>query len=233
MEPKTLESLGAGELPMKVMVAGYQREIKWYAEFYGVAERTVKRWKKIGKEKGELPPLDDVLKFVAWWRVRMKHKVPNNILRLVPEEEPEPKVEEAPTLESVNLDSIGETSDMGLSTMRKVVHMRSQEVGKAYESGVASKISTAVRELEGASKVLRMLEKTQADLIKAGGDLVSKKEVQAELAPMINRLGNSFLEAMVRAARTLNPEMERDDVLAVCEPERDKCFSVLRGELVS
>lgn len=220
--------LGDGELPMNVEVTGYQHAVKYYADFYGVSDRTVKRWKTVGRKCGELPPLDDVVRFVDWWGVRMTHRVPDNIMRLLPAVAP--KVEEK--LDSVDLGGVAEITDMGLSTMRRVVAVKAKAVTDAYEVGDSGKISRAEKDLEGAVKTLRMLEKTHADLAKAGGDLVSKSWVRAELGPMMGRLSSSVLVAMIKAAQILAPDAGRDAVRAVCVGERDKCFSVVRGELV-
>lgn len=229
LQPSSVKVLKDGELPMSVRVVGYQQGLNWYADFYGVSDRTVKRWKAIGKEKGEMPPLDDVKMFVEWWSIRMKHKCPENILRLVPAEVVEPEQR----LESVDLGSLEGVSDMGLSSMRQIVQVRGKAVTDAYLKGNDVQISQAEKRLESTIKTLRMLEKTASDMEKAGGDLASRSQIRSELAPMITRLSTSILEAMVKAAQKIAPEVERDRILAVCTVERDSCFNILRGELVS
>ena len=231
-DPVSEELLTGDDLPLVVSIKGYQKKASWYADFYGVSERTVKRWKEVGRKCGEMPQLDDVVKFVEWWSVHMKHKVPESILKLLPAE-PEAELDPvaAEPVNPLDLDSFDEVSDMGLSMMRKVVSVNGRELSEAYMKG--SGVSRAQKDFDSSVRSLRALEKTHADLAKSGGDLVSKKAVQSELAPIIGRMSSSFLEAMVRVVQTVSPGVERDDALAVCKPERDRCFNALRGELVS
>lgn len=238
--PRSEKLLGGNELPLVVSVQGYQRGVVFYAEFYSTTDRTIKRWKAVARKAGKrLPPLDDPVDMVVWWGEVMSHKVPDKLL--VRAEEVIGDVvddidavddDEEVFRDAVNLGEVEVVGDMGLDTMRRVVGVRISAVAAAYQSGKESDITGAERRFEGAVKTLRMLEKTQADMAKAGGDLVSKTWVRAELGPMLMQLSSSVLEAMIRGGEKLSPGLSREEALEAFTPERDKCFRVLRGELV-
>lgn len=41
-----------------------------------LSERGLKRWVRVGREAGDLPPLDEPIKMAEWWRNHMTYKVP-------------------------------------------------------------------------------------------------------------------------------------------------------------
>lgn len=59
---------------------GYLEDYEAYADRYGVALRTVKRWVAKGKEVGERCPLDDAEGMRVWWSRWMIQKCPEKIL---------------------------------------------------------------------------------------------------------------------------------------------------------
>lgn len=59
------------------------RQIARYAEFYGVAQRTVKRWNATGRRIGDPPPLADPPALRLWWQRNMKNCPPMGILSAV------------------------------------------------------------------------------------------------------------------------------------------------------
>jgi len=61
----------------------YQRRLQDYEPIYGQKPndaRTIKRWVSLGRQKSDLPPLDDPASMPAWWTRHMKHQVPKRIL---------------------------------------------------------------------------------------------------------------------------------------------------------
>jgi hypothetical protein len=57
-------------------VVEYRRRMEDYADTYGTALRTVKRWARIGRDAGDMCPLDDPEQMPAWWTRNMKQRVP-------------------------------------------------------------------------------------------------------------------------------------------------------------
>lgn len=72
--PKGAEKLGCS------MRAEFSRTYEEFARIYGKSPRTLKRLVADGKAKGDVPPLDQPVEFVAWWERNMKHRVPASIL---------------------------------------------------------------------------------------------------------------------------------------------------------
>jgi len=60
--------------------SGYPAPLIDYAGRYGSAERTIKRWVRIGKDAKDLCPLDRAVEMPAWWSRRMKQRIPAEIL---------------------------------------------------------------------------------------------------------------------------------------------------------
>jgi len=216
---------------------GYQKTNVWYGKVYGAKERTIKSWRRVGVDCGEMPPLDDPALMIRWWQDHRKHRVPKGLVDaaakawpVVIEKPVEEKVEPDPEMvDPVDLSDVQGVSDMGLEQMRQVVAMRAANVAAAYKAGNELKINAAQKRFEDSSKTLRMLEKSAVELSKMGGDLVSKKEMESELAPMLRQLAESFLTAMMEVTRLANPQLTRDAIRRMCVVERDKCFRSVRG----
>lgn len=237
----SVKGAAADELPMDCEVVGYQKTNGEYGKIYGRDARGIKRWTAVGRKavaagSGYMPPLDEPWKMPDWWADHMKHTCPGEMLKLADETRPDDlKEEEAPSepaLESVDLDDVQGVNDMGLSLMQKEVTLSGKRLALAYEKGDRIKINTAKKDLADAVKTLRMLEKTQADMAKSGGSLVSKDVVRSEIVPVVNRLSSSFLPAMMKAVQRLAPSLSREEIRAVCVEERDACFTVLKGSLL-
>jgi hypothetical protein len=64
---------GAGE---------YQEPLAVYAERYGKALRSVKRWVAIGRAAGDPPPLDAPAEMAGWWSRHMTWAVPDRLLEM-------------------------------------------------------------------------------------------------------------------------------------------------------
>ena len=237
----SVKGAAAGELPMDCEVVGYQKTNGEYGKIYDRDARGIKRWtakgrKAVAEGAGYMPPLDEPWKMPEWWNLHMSQKCPEHILKLAEETMPEDlKEDEAPSepaLESVDLSGVEGVNDMGLSLMQKVVAVRGKELAAAYAAGRGVDINSAEKRLNDAVKSLRMLEKTQADMAKSGGALLSKDMVRSEIVPVVNRLSTSFLPAIIRAIQRVAPQVSREDARAVAVEERDACFTVLKGSLL-
>ena len=55
---------------------GYEKELSFYAELFGVSVRTVKRW----AATAEKPPFDAPAAMLGWWERNMTQRVPESIL---------------------------------------------------------------------------------------------------------------------------------------------------------
>ncbi len=62
--------------------AKYRKRLPWYAKKYGTTDRAIKRWIRIGKQHGDLPPLGRPDRMLAWYRlhhIRVTKTVIRNI----------------------------------------------------------------------------------------------------------------------------------------------------------
>lgn len=61
----------------------YKRPLAEYARAFETTDRAIKRWIRVGKEKGELPPLDDPrATILSWWPFAMTHRAPARLLAI-------------------------------------------------------------------------------------------------------------------------------------------------------
>lgn len=58
------------------------RGLKHYAGVYGVSDRAVKQWIKEGREKSDLPPLDEPKVMAAWYGRVKQRRIPLTLLHL-------------------------------------------------------------------------------------------------------------------------------------------------------
>lgn len=70
------ENGSGGGPPRRILLRDYARQ-------YGADERTVKRWKARGVEKGDPVPLEDPERMMGWWTRNMKQRVPPGITEAV------------------------------------------------------------------------------------------------------------------------------------------------------
>ncbi|MDR1304273.1 MAG: hypothetical protein LBK76_03520 [Verrucomicrobiales bacterium] len=223
----------------------YQRAYTDYAARYGVAERTVKSWRKIGADAdGDYPPFDAPALMPEWWARRMTQRVPDKLLtaaRAAAASDPPPPTSAPaprsapPAAPPVARPPLSVSGDLGLSGM--LIRLREAE-REAHADYMAALRVTDDERNEGDIKIkskiwsdlanqLRALEKTSPDVLKASGEMVSRaavtdalREVHAVIFQSIHNLG--------RRMKTKMRDLADDEFDAAWLAEVERVFQVLK-----
>lgn len=147
--------------------------IAFYAQMYGKDERTVKRWKAEGVEKGDPTPLENPELMRAWWarckaqrippgidaavtRWRIDHSAPAPVLELpVQVAAPPMAAEKAAARKAIMDEPVDEDAIGPEHTLRRLLELEPKLHRIATDPGQAKEYSAIVARIGPAAKALR------------------------------------------------------------------------------
>ncbi len=173
----------------------YRESIAHYAAFYSQGERTIKRWKALGKKKDDPVPLDDPTQMPLWFPRHHKHRVPEILLQRAAEARgaatvetsPEaPETESPPTAPTYRPPSElpdGSGYEAELQRVREECRKASGILADAEKAGNVADIDAAQRQYDRALKRLREFERDAGKILREQGNLVELSAIEALLLP--------------------------------------------------
>lgn len=202
-------------------------------------------WVRLGKKKGELPPLDDAPAMVLWWARHMTQRLPDSIetaairskspdLVLEGEKIKAPEVKKAPeTGESVklSLDLAGNAME-SLNRLRSASALYFSKVQDALEIGDQSQADLYQKQWLAIEEKQRAWERDIGKIEEARGETVRKADLISALTTIGGTLRRNFVSGMKAFARDVAPGLSDEEIDRYAEPHVQDCFRRLRdGEL--
>lgn len=246
---------GSLKIPVGVVVSEsgrvkYPRDLAEYGEIYGKKEVSVRAWVRLGKAKGELPPLDAPSEMVLWWKRWMSHRVPDRLERLaisalkpdlvlepeVAAAEPPLKPEPAPPVlgDSIDLstDMAGSAGD-SLDRLRSASALCFAQYQAGLKAGDPARADLWRKDWLAAEEKQRHWEKDINKILQDRGELVRMAAVVGKLSTLAGTLRRNFIGAMKSFGREVAPNLTDDEIDAYSDPHIQDCFRRLRENELS
>jgi hypothetical protein len=173
-----------------------------YAAEIGTTKRTIYRWLDLGRQKKDMPPLDEPGLMLAWWSRNMKNQAPANLTEWVTRKKvpvagiglgsspassagvgAPPAQPDRPSIDMQKLGGHG--LEAAVHTLRQNVEAISQLLGDALNDPNDQKLELYQRRFEGAVDQLRKAEASLISLQKARGDLAPRSEFRSDLHTLL------------------------------------------------
>lgn len=193
--------------------------------FYGVTDRTIKRWVKAGREQNIPCPYTEPAKMADWWVATHKKPVPDEITAAVAKVTAVPKPAAAPAatlpvLDMSQFDPASFNYDAGLMAQRTVMMVQRQRYLDACATTDETRQRKAMQDFLEAAEAVRKAEKDSARIQEQQGDTLRKAAVHAVLTDIHGNVRRRFkatlLEALAPLALNMTPEERNawaDDVV--------------------
>jgi hypothetical protein len=255
----------AGELPLAnepapfaISARQFLHTYEFYAERFGVTDRSVKRWAAEGRaaDPPDLPPLDCPRDMPAWWGRRMSHRVPARLLEVAAtdaaehaarHQEPAPGTVTPATSASVADRAVSSSVGMGETVTR--LREAERDAGEAFATASkplprgkdepldaplkymdAGQVEMLQRRWERMAEALRKAVKDEAEMAETRGELLEKGKV----ARVLQEIHASVAESIRGLVRRVRPKLagrsaeEQDEIW---QAETEKTFSGFQHEL--
>lgn len=223
----------------------YEQTLAHYTKIYGVAERTLKEWKSLGRAaqpEPDMPPLDDPPRMKDWYARRKKNRVPARLLRIAadaarqeaasaaPREDPLPAPAPAPS--PGHAPSVGHVSNPTLPP-NDPPDDPSPESARGY-SATLDRLRRA--EAAAGDKYTRLIledgKESEADLARRAWQLLTKelRSYEKDAEEILQKSGQSWVAAdVVVAMHEIHVPM-RDSILALYDRLEAKLETLNRTE---
>lgn len=201
---------------------GLKHDLPFYARLYGSSVDTIKRWRKISRQKGESIPLDDPAAVASWWTRYMKWSVPDGILSAAKAKTPSAssttadKTTDSPASSEPSSSPASNISILGLDLDRdEEVQQAASLVKGNYEqlikalAGKGGEPTIAQRNWERAQEVLRKVRKNAEERALRSKDLIPRADVEhdmAKLADMLRQMDESADRRVLELCPSLSAE---------------------------
>lgn len=218
-----------------------------YAERYGYKSGdTVRAWVRLGKARGDLPPLEEPLKMIEWWRGNMEHNVPDGILLAArgcdpgdqfeldggvlesPPVKPPPVSRGPIVLGDLELGELGESADDALRQCQALQGYCFEQLQAALKINDHAGAERWRKDWTSAAQTRRQWEKDFNRIQEERGHLLRKTEVLEAAQAMASGIARGILAAMLALGEDLAPEMDRGMLRKRCLTARDSCFESLK-----
>lgn len=229
----------------------FTRTLIDYARGYGYTDdRTIKNWVKVGKDNGDLPPLDQPEQMAEWWQ-RNHHgrPLPKGLRGLeqmelaptpAPAAAPPPPSAFLPPADAGEIHSFPEQVaalrlelSRGLSEVQRIQKEECPAAPPdaiAWARGRSARLEIAQRNYKGTFDILRKAENDLVEWQKKHDRLVDKSEVSSE----VTRIFGAIHKAVKRLLRKVRPALHglTDSAAdALWDTETRACFdSLTRSE---
>ena len=226
--------------------AKYPRDLAEYGEIYGRTEVAVRSWVRIGKAKGELPPLDNPPEMVLWWGRWMSQRLPDSIETAAIRSKVPDLVLEAQEIEApaVVVEPVaGETGTLSLEMARDAMEslnrLRSasalyyEKLQGAIEKGDQPQADLWQKQWLAIEEKQRHWERDIGKIEAARGDSVRKADLISALTTLAGTLRRNFVGGMKSFARDVAPNLSDDEIDEYARPHVEDCFRRLRDSELS
>lgn len=213
-------------------------QIDAFAETYGSKRREIYRWMQRGRDKGEIPPLDDPTKMPGWWGRNMKHRVPDKIALAAaaarPVAPPPSLVAEEVASQGGNpliLSALEITVGESVKQARMLTAAAFQKLEKAYETENVEDIQLWQVRWEKAVEAQRKQERDDRLAAEQAGLLISRAAVDSDIANAIAML-KIMRESMAPRILSRLPDLPvdlREPLRLAIEDEREKEDALFRN----
>ena len=202
----------------------FQRKLREYAAAFGYTDdRTIKNWLRVGKDNGDIPPLDSPELMPDWWtRNHRGRPLPQNLrglsqLELAPVA-PLPPVASVPAPADVLPLLAGDSFPEQVAALRVELNRSRRELESiaaevcpkdekdaiAWARGRSSRLEIAQRNFKGTFDILRKAENDLVEWQAKNALLVPKAEVASEFT----RIVGAFYSAVKRLTKKLRPQLQ-------------------------
>ncbi len=169
--------------------ARFKKPLCEYAALYGVSERAVKRYIRIGKQSGELPPLDQPEAMPGWYELHHARRAPDNLLAFKPAPEHAQMPPDEENQIAVNLAEIGGlTPEENVAKLRQNLEIVERRLRKAIETNNGGQIALQERNYVNILEIWRKAEATLIEIEKARGHSLPRATVETEIAQSLEML---------------------------------------------
>ena len=232
----------------------FTRTLIDYARAYGYTDdRTIKNWVKVGKDNGDLPPLDQPEQMAEWWQ-RNHHgrPLPRGLrgleqMELAPTPPPETAPPPSPPAPIARAASELHSFPEQVCALRAELSRALSEVQSitaetcptdspdpvAWARGRSARLEIAQRNYKGTFDILRKAENDLVEWQEKHARLVDKSEVSSE----VTRIFGAIHKAVKRLLRKVRPALHglTDSAAdALWDAETRACFdSLTRSEFAT
>ena len=189
-----------------------QAELEELGKKYNRGWRQIRRWISLGRETGDQCPARDPWRLLQWWRRRMKHQAPAEIIRLAIEASSSngasasqvPFQVEPP----INLQDIEAIEGEHVKQVRRLAQALYNQLELAYLRG-GPDIDSISRRYEKSLETLRKLEVADREAQRLRGSLVSVARVEQDAAiaaGMLRTMREAMTRRVIEQCSFLDPE---------------------------
>lgn len=203
-------SAGSPEAAPVVKRCRYLRTYDHYATVYRKGLRTVKRWVAIGKQAGDLCPLDEPERLPAWWAKHMQYSMPADVLAIcLPKPPPQPPGPPGPPgAPGGASEAGGRTSvDVGglaaiglkenLERLSKIHRANLDLLEKAFAGASDSDLQLRQRNAEKSARMLSDAQRAFDEWQKTSGESVTLADVKRDLLRVHTSMAQSLVSIFV------------------------------------
>lgn len=223
--------------------ARYNRPLAEYAQVYETTDRAIKRWIRIGKDRGQLPPLDDPRNLVlSWWPFAMTQRAPAKLLAIADRHiQPAESHAAHDSIKSISQEKKCATAlaDMAAPEILDDLRAKVAFANRAFESAIASdppddtKLLRAERLYSNLVELWHKVEVKIQEIKRQAGLSIDRYEVEAQYAAdwrtlrdMRDSMPRKILAELERSTSKKMPRILR----AIADPLREAIDRVRTGE---
>ena len=209
----------------------YPRDYQEYASQWGYKSAdAVRSWVRIGKKRGELPPLEDESEMLLWWRAYMDRSPPDCFLRAetIPPVPSEGELEVGESIE-LKLSEDSGSADEALQEARSLQRLCFEQLQAALLRGDHSSAERWRKDWTAAATTRRQWEKDYNRIAEERGHLVRKQHLLECLQFIGGIMSRMFIIVLMGTLKKVAPEMDRRERRELALQARDEWIDSLKG----